>query len=87
MNARRVADLHRELARVHAELANELDSESEASPVDVPVEEPSVPRPRRVVIAPPPKPRLVRPEGENDELARRKAQTFLRRQGYTKTTR
>lgn len=77
MDARRVADLHRELARVHAELAEAMDVSAEA-----PTERPSQARPRA-----PAKPRLVRPEGENDELAKRKAQTFLRRNGYTKANR
>lgn len=81
MNARRVADLHRELARVHAELAEALESEDVIA-----ADEPSSPRAKRAA-APTTKPRLVRPEGDNDELSRRKAQTFLRRQGYTKADR
>jgi hypothetical protein len=81
VNARRVADLHRELARVHAELAEAIEADDADG--EAPADEPSSPRPKRAT----PKVRLVRPEGENDELARRKAQTFLRRNGYTKTTR
>jgi hypothetical protein len=84
VNARRVATLHRELARVHAELADAIEEDG-VDLDEAPIDEPSAPRPRR--IAPPAPPRLVRPEGENDELARRKAQTFLRRNGYTKTNR
>jgi hypothetical protein len=84
VNARRVATLHRELARVHAEIADAMESDDDGS-VEAPADEPSAPRPRR--IAPPAPPRLLRPEGENDELSRRKAQTFLRRNGYTKTNR
>lgn len=81
MNARRVAALHLELARVHAELAEALADDDGEAPAD----EPSAARPKR--LAPAPAPRLVRPAGDNDELARRKAQTFLRRNGYTKANR
>jgi hypothetical protein len=83
MNARRVAILHRELARVHADLADAFEA-AEDPDGEAPADEPSAPQPKRLVQRA--APRLVRPEGENDELSRRKAQTFLRRNGYTKTS-
>jgi hypothetical protein len=44
-------------------------------------------RPAPKPVKPPPKPRLVRPEGENDEVAAAKARQFLRGNGYTKVSR
>ena len=58
MNARRVAELHRELARVYAELADELDAESgggESSvpPVDELQSRPRASRKPRSIVRPP----------------------------------
>ena len=79
MNAARVARLHLELARIHGELAAELGGE------EVSEDEPSRPQPKRTKT--PPRPRLVRPEGESDDIAKAKAARFLRQNGYVKVER
>lgn len=68
LNPRRVAQLHRELARIHAELALEIDGEPAAANDDEP------PR-RRRRVAPVSSPRPV------DEVAKAKARSILRRKG------
>lgn len=74
MNARRVAALHRELARVHADLADAIEAEDG----DVVDERPSRPRPKAVR-----KPRsIVRPAGEGSPAAGAAADRILRDRGF-----
>lgn len=79
MNRARVAELHRQLAKIHEELADELSADDAA---------PAPPKSATArKTAPRAKPRLVRPEGENDDLSRAKAQRFLRNNGLAQVTR
>lgn len=74
MNARRIADLHLELARVHAELAKELG----ADPNDA--SSPESPAPARA--KPPRKPRaIVRPAGNSSPESAAAADRILRERG------
>lgn len=73
MNAHRVAELHREIARLHAELAEELDD-----PTAAPSERPAAPPRLRSVR----KPRsVIRPDTELSEKAAARADRILRSRG------
>lgn len=78
MNHARVARLHRELARVHEELAVALEEGGDAPDTQAPTTRKSAPKSR---------PRLVRPEGESDDLAKAKARRFLRENGLAQVKR
>lgn len=78
MDAGRVARLHREIARLHAELADALDNmETEGSI------EPAPHKPRRTRRARLPR----RPEGPIDEIAAADARRTLKAYGFATRTR
>lgn len=66
-------------AKIHEAIDELFDALEERSPEE---ERPAAPAPKRA-----PKPRLVRPEGENDDLARQKARRFLRDNGLAQVNR
>lgn len=74
MNRTRVAALLRELA-------DEFEGAPSSEPIEI--ESSTNVQPKRRAA----KPRLVRPEGESDDLARAKARRFLKDNGFTKVTR
>lgn len=75
MNARRVAALHRELARVHADLADAIEADDGE-------EAPMQDRPSQTRQKPVRKPRqVVRPVGESTPAAAARADRILRDRG------
>lgn len=77
----RAAILLRQLSVLMAELADELAGEAEVANDVTPAPVPS-PKPSKTVRRPP---RIVRPAGENDELASAKARSFLRQNNFVRT--
>lgn len=76
MNARRIANLHRDIARAHTALADALEAESDGTELTV-VDEPSRARPKA-----PRRPRsIVRPSGSSSPEAAAAADRILRERG------
>lgn len=67
-------------AKMHEAIDEYLDALEERAVESVAGSPPVPPKPRS-------KPRLVRPEGENDELAAAKARRFLRQNGLAQVKR